>query len=482
MLYNLDWLRTGKKFPPITEAKRIEEYEHNAMIFDMDSFIEFSALAQRLILNFDDYIKFPLILSYQRLVTTKLADMVCGAFPSIIAKKDELTDEIQQIRDTTLFDEKLYSSVVDFSRFGVVVFRLFRSEETDKGDFTLWNPKQWFPIIKNDGTNRIKEHILAWKKNVGTATVPRYILEIQRHPIEGKKYILEKWSLDGTGGIIEKLISRKIVYTGDLPCLIHYAANIPTTTNIYGTSDYKVLNTLVCRATERVKQILNILDAHADPSMIGPDSMLEADEKGQLMLKTKRFYAVGQDELKPEYLTWNGQLESAFKALEFLLNQIYILSEMGDAFLGATEKTGQAISGTAMRFKMASPLTKSRRVANSLTLPVKKLMAGLLMLEDKEVRFQDLSIRWEDSLPKDPREQTELIKLQTGESAVVPLKTALMEQFDLSSEDALKWIDSIDARNPQGNTGVNSKKKGSDQSLTKGTDGSTGTKNEKQEE
>ena len=480
MLYNLDWLKEDQPFPPKCELKRIEQYKNNAKIFDMTSFEEFSTLASKLISNFDEYINFNLILGYQRLVTLKLADMVCGAYPSITAKTDELTDEIQQIRDVTNFDDKLYSSIVDFSRFGVTVYRLFKSEETDKGDFTCWDPTQWFPIIRNDGTNRIKEHVLAWRQNIGTCDLPKYQLQVQRHPVEGGYYIEETYSMDDSGTCIKNLVMSKKIDTDDYPCLIQHAANIPTTTNIYGTSDYLIINTLVYKATERIKQILRILDIHADPSMTGPDTMLEPDKDGTLVLKMKQFYAVGPDEREPKYLTWDGQLDSAFKALEFLLNQLYILSEMGDAFLGASEKTGQAISGTAMRFKMASPLIKARRVTNAITLPVKKLMASLLKFENQNVRFQDISIKWEDSLPKDPREQAELVRLQTGEPAIMPLKTALMEQYDMSSEDAEDWIKEIDSRGPKDNdTQPNIKQKGSTQSLTKGNEGSTGTSNKK---
>lgn len=480
MLYNLSWLKENEPFPPKVEVKRLNDYTKNAALFDLVNCNEFENVSRQLISNIDDFINFPVILAYQRLVTVKLADMVCGAVPSITAKTDELTDEIQQIRDTTNFDEKLYMSTIDYSRLGVAVFRLYKSEETSKGDFTCWYPGHWFPILRNDGTNRISHHVLAWRKNVGTESLPKYNLEVQIHPIEGKYYDYRVYAMDDNGTNIGKIIYAKRVSTGNMPCLIQYAANIASSTNVYGTSDYVIINTLVYKATERIKQILRILDKHADPSMTGPVSLLEENEKGEQVLKLRQFYATGPDEQSPKYLTWDGQLDSAFKALEFLLNQLYILSEMGDAFLGASEKTGQAISGTAMRFKMASPLIKARRVTNAITLPVKKLMATLLAFENENVRYQDLSIKWEDSLPKDPREQAELIRLMTGEPAIMPLKSALMEQYDMTSEDADEWVKQIDERADKrqtNDTTPNVQKKGSTQAVTSGTEGSTGTAN-----
>jgi hypothetical protein len=143
-------------------------------------------------------------------------------------------------------------------------------------------------------------------------------------------------------------------------------------------------------------------------------------------------------------MTWDGQLDAAFKALEELMNQIFIMSEMGEAFLGNTRGAGQAVSGTAMRYKMVSPLEKARRVSNSFTLPLKKLMSGLIRIESgKEMRYQDINIIWEDSLPKDPREVAELTRLQTGAPQILPLKHALMENYDMDTVDAEHYIDEI---------------------------------------
>ena len=40
MLYNLDWLATGKNFPPLCEMSRIERYKQNAKLFDGDHFAD----------------------------------------------------------------------------------------------------------------------------------------------------------------------------------------------------------------------------------------------------------------------------------------------------------------------------------------------------------------------------------------------------------------------------------------------------------
>ena len=60
------------------------------------------------------------------------------------------------------------------------------------------------------------------------------------------------------------------------------------------------------------------------------------------------------------------------------------------------------------------------------------------------MRFQDINVTWEDSLPKDPRENAELTRLQTGAPQIIPLKHALMENYDMDTVDAEHYIEEID--------------------------------------
>lgn len=448
MLYGLEWLNPETMFPPKEENWRLTAYKWYAGLFDINPFEAFGNYGNRLIANFDQYFRLPLLLGYQRLSTIKLADMVMGDPPSITVNNDDsMTDKIGDIRDDTDFNAKLYQMLIDFSRYGVTVLRFFNDDAVpeDQGNFAVWDPSEWFPILRKDGTKRIKEHLLVWRVNYGTPTDPDWYLEIQRHPIEGGKYYEMRYSMDAGGSVVKRKLTSREINTGDMPCLVQHIANLPSTTNIYGTSDYKIMNELVFKATERMRQILQILDKHADPSMTGPATMLEQNEQThELEFKASQFYAVSPGEEHPEYMTWDGKLDSAFKGLEELLSQIYIMSEMGEAMLGNTRGTGQAVSGTAMRFKMVSPLEKARRVENSFSLPIRKLIANLIYIGlGKKLRFQDINLTWKDALPKDPRENAELTRLQTGAPQIIPLKHALMDNYNMDTADALHYIDEI---------------------------------------
>ena len=545
MLYNMDWLQPGKQFPPSAERERIIRYHQNAHLFDGDHFDDpefrsrvpagvsaevhvnlYAKCAERIsrvVGNWNEIISFPTLLNYQRLMTLKVADLVCGEHPTISGVTPKENAAIRNIRDTSDFDAKLYATVIDISRYGDAVWRVYKDYD-GKMNFTPWDPTQWYPVVRQDGTNSIMTHCLCWIENRSEDTYrPDYYLHAQIHPVEKPGYYTYKiFKMDINGSNIKEQVSSIEVKTGLKQCAVQHLKAFTATNSVYGYDDYMPLDSILAEIMTRVGQISAILDKHADPNITGPVSMLEVDEEtGEYVLKTGKFYAVSPGEEKPEYMTWDGQLSSAFKQLEFLINQMYILSEMGAALLGGQDGSSQAISGTAMRFKMVNPLAKVRRIANSLTRPVRQLFSILSITAEVEesefespdnaaqaptdpsaqptaqsasvaplvlpIPYRKISVFWADGLPDDPRENIENCKLATGATKMMPLEKGIMEYFGRSNEEALQWIgcirkeseenmllqttpkttedDNPNKPGPQDGTGINPTKKGSDTGL-----------------
>lgn len=540
MLYNMDWLQPGKQFPPSAERERIVRYHQNARLFDGDHFDDpefrsrvpagvsaevcvnlYAKCAERIsrvIGNWDEVISFPTLLNYQRLMTLKVADLVCGEHPTISGVTPKENAAIRDVRDTSDFDAKLYSTVIDISRYGDAVWRVYKDYD-GKMNFTPWDPTQWYPVVRQDGTNTITHHCLCWVENRSqNVHRPDYYLHAQIHSVEKPgSYTYKVFKMDIDGANIKEQVSSVEIRTGLDQCAVHHLKAFTTTNSVYGYDDYMPLDSILAEIMTRVGQISAILDKHADPNITGPVSMLSMNETtGEYELKTGKFYAVSPGEEKPEYMTWDGQLTSAFKQLEFLVNQLYILSEMGAALLGGQDGSSQAISGTAMRFKMVNPLAKVRRIANSLSRPVRQLFSVLSIAaevdesefeipesvpqaegvvaqpkpQDKPlvlpIPYRKISVFWADGLPDDPRENIENCKLATGATKMMPLETGIMEFFGRSNQEALQWIERIrketeenmmsqqtspengddpNKPGPQNGTGVNPAKKGSDTGL-----------------
>ena len=542
MLYNMDWLQPGKQFPPSAERERIVRYHQNAMLFDGNHFDDpefrsrvpagvsaevcvnlYAKCAERIskvVGNWDEIISFPTLLNYQRLMTLKVADLVCGEPPIISGVTPKENAAIRDVRDTSDFDAKLYATVIDISRYGDSVWRVYKDYDK-KMNFTPWDPSQWFPVVRQDGTNSFIAHCLCWMENRSKDVHrPDYYLHAQIHEVAKPgqyTYKVFKVNIDGT--TIHKQVSSEEIKTGLTQCAVTPLKAFMTTNSVYGYDDYMTLDSILAEIMTRVGQISAILDKHADPNITGPASMLKMNpDTGEYYLDTGKFYAISPGEEKPEYMTWDGQLTSAFKQLEFLINQLYILSEMGAALLGGQDGSSQAISGTAMRFKMVNPLAKVRRIANSLSRPVRQLFSVLsntAEVDESEfespdfapqapegvsaqpaaenkpltlpIPYRKISVFWADGLPDDPRENIENCKLATGATKMMPLEKGIMEFFGRSNEEALQWIkhihreslesmavqsaqssDNTDDPNkpgPQNGTGVNPSKKGSDTGL-----------------
>lgn len=528
MLHDLSWLQQGQPFPPLLERDRLERYAQNAALFNNDQFAGgmfrqrdtypemtqqmlgvYSACAERIsqvIGNFDDIISFPVLLNYQRFMSLKIADLVAGEHPLITGATDTENAKIKWLEDSTNFFEKLYSIVIDLSRFGDCPIRVYKDAQTGYYTFTIWDAMQWYPIVSQDGTDTIKAHCLVWTENKSQDDqIPDLYVHVQVHSTDNPGvydyYVFHNGSERSVMGELVEGYPKHIA-TGLKTCAVMSLRQYAVSGTVYGYDDYVPIDAIMAEIITRVSQISVILDKHADPSMTGPVSMLRMNTKtGERYLERSKFYGINPEDEKPEYLTWDGQLEASFKELEFLVNQLYILSEMGAALTGGQDSATNAVSGTAMRFKMVNPLAKARRISNALTMPLRRLVSVIGSNapdidestsqpsdgEDTELPFGHVSLKWKDGLPDDPREQLEMCKLASGKASMLPLEDCLMAYLGKTSAEAGKLA--IQLRNeaqadqavqssqtsqqgdtnkpgPQDGTGVNPQKKGSTTGIT----------------
>lgn len=435
--YDLDFLNEGNSWPPKEDANRLHHYANQRRQFELEPVDQLQTLLPEGLLSLVDYETFTKsckLLGYPRLMTLKLVDMIIGQPPIISAQgDDEKTEKIKDVRCNCQFNSTFEQALIDYSRHGVLLYRVFKDEQS-KPMTAAWDPSEWFPVFFADGTKRIHYNVLGWSNGKEVT--------VQIHNAQNGEYeerVIELTSSNTLG----RTKSAKMYNTGSGKKLFFAVVNTPTSTNPFGTNDYAIINGLLQKAIQRLQAILRVLDEHADPSMTGPHSLLKREENGEMVFYTSKYYAVGKDEERPQYLTWDGQLESSFKAFDVLCKQIYVLSEMGEAFLGTADGGGNVVSGTAMRFKMLSPLEKARRVENRLTEPVKDIMSTLMFLAGEEIVSSDINIAWRDSLPKDPSETANLTRLESGAPAVKPLFHALMDNYELDKETAQHYVENI---------------------------------------
>jgi hypothetical protein len=146
-----------------------------------------------------------------------------------------------------------------------------------------------------------------------------------------------------------------------------------------------------------------------------------------------------------QYITWDAQLEANFKQIELLLNQLYVLSEMGATLLGGEDKGSSNASGRALKFKMISPLAKVKRITMMIDPVIKNTIKLISQLGGQNVNNltdEKIVIKWQDGLPNDALEEAEIIEKRKN-SGTISLKTVLMEYDQMSEDKAEEEIEAI---------------------------------------
>ena len=452
MLISLDFLNPGSEWPPTSEKERLVKYQDNRDIFEGNHADVYSAAfkrIERVIGNFSNIISFHTIINYQKLISLKSADLLFGEPPNFSAG-DEGSPEQTSI-DTIIENSELintgYEGIIDASRFGTGIFQIYQSDIG--GIISVIPPGLWFPVVSEDNIKKILYHILAWKVSAGDE---KY-LKVQIH--EKGKYTERLYYIDNStatsnvlGDTIGKLISEEIFQTGLSDFAIIPFHNVLTSDRIYGFDDYSDIDSIISEILVRVSQISKILDKHADPSATGPAAAMVKDgASGEWKMKMGGYFPrLDNESPEVKYITWDGQLTAAFSHLEFLINALYTISEMGSAIFGdLSNKAGQIPSGSALKRLMISPLAKVNRMRMRIDPALKKAIKLCSELPGKNIKkLETVSITWQDGLPGDPAEEANIMQIRTAGKQTMSQKRALKTYDGLSEEEADNEISQIE--------------------------------------
>lgn len=428
MLTDLSWLENGQVFPPAQERKRLDEYRRNDMLFSTKIPHEwqtsFSAIARRLGKNQSEI---DTVFNYQQLISKKTADFVCGEPPTIETEQD--TDKIIKALARLEFFTKLYEAFIDVSRFGNAVLK-FRDKNV-----TAVSPMFWFPICDKSDLKSIAHHVIAYPVNPDSNGIMQS-LYVEIH--EKGRFTERTYGLNGAS--IGSMTDEKTHTTGLEEFAVQVLTNTTCSSSLFGISDYSIINSVVEKLIWRFSCIDNVLDKHAEPSMSGPSSALDYDEKfGVSFLNLGKYFA-RDSEQSPDlrYITWDGNLESSFKEAEMLFNQLYILSEMGQAFADAG---GSDSSGTALKLRLVSPRVKAARLAKLNDSRVKNIICILCQLNGISVDYDSLTLHWNDGLPTDETEQIQTLSLAVQNK--IMSQYAAMKRLGISDAEVEAELEQI---------------------------------------
>jgi hypothetical protein len=444
LLTSINFLSHGNPWPPPTEAERIERYAQNRLLFEGKHEQVYKDWIR--LLREDQKATLEMVLNWHKRLTLLFADLLLGEPPKITAgNKDSQEQEAVEriIEDNGLFNVA-YEVALDVSRYGTGLFKIrYDGRAIIEGQ----QPAIWFPVVKPDNIKEIQAHVLAWTYEEDTQergkTVTKKYLQTEIH--ERGKITTAKYPIENN--IIGPALEYQETETGVDEFLIVPVNNIVTTDRVTGLDDYSDLDSIIQELEVRIAQISRILDKHADPNMYGPDSALEQDTTGQWTYRGGgKYFPVGEGEQPPGYVTWDGQLEAAYKQIDLLMEQLYILSETTAAAFGQL-KAGLAESGTALRRLMMAPLAKVNRIRMRFDPALKEVLWLASLLEKAQgmagsVELTDIHIDWKDGLPDDENELTQN-EVQRYTSGLSSLESSLRRMYGLEGQALQEEVDRI---------------------------------------
>lgn len=433
MLTNIDWIAEGKPFPPVEEEERLKRYKDEEHMFNGEYTFVYGSYFAELQNNLrmrDANVQ--TILNYPQLLSKKTADFICSEPPEI--NTGENTDVINDTLDNMAFNNTLYEAMMDISRFGNSVIKILDNR------ISIVPPEYWFPIVDPYDAKHVTTQVLAFVSG------NEIYVEIHNNGYYERRYYEVK-KQKGNKNALEfgKLLNRETIITGIGENAVQVLTNVTNSKSIYGISDYNIIKGVHKQLLWRIFCVERILDKHAAPSLVGSNTMLQQDPvTGMYLFKAGNFFERNSnDDVMPQYLTWDGNLNAVQWEIEWLTNQLYTLSEMGAAFLEGAGK-GEVNSGRALKLRMTSPLIKAQRLIGINEQAIKLIITIMSVATGQAVQLKDISITWNDGLPNDTIELCEIYEKATGGKAFMS-QFAAVKSFngldDAKTDEELAMIE-----------------------------------------
>jgi hypothetical protein len=425
-------------------------YAKNRMLFEgrhAEVYEEAFQRITRVIGNFEDVVSFATIANYQKLITLKVADLLMSEPPKIVAGEIGSTEQqsVENISERTDLHNKSYVAALDVPRCGDGLLRVYSTP--DGGMIGTAQPQFWFPVVDPDDISIFTHHVIAWTKQLNDSQQELTVRIHEKGFYTEKKFLLQGFSDIAAYRIVQKNSEQRFD-TGLDDFAIIPIPNVLTSDRVHGMDDYTDIDSIISELLVRIGQVSKILDKFAEPSVSGPSSSLEPDPiTGKWVLKLGNFFARdSKDDAEVKYITWDASLDANFKQIELLINLLHAMSEMGGNILGDTKDEGGVLSGTALRFKMVSPLAKAKRISNRFKTALQKAVRLCSQLGgDGVVDLSDvpISVTFMDGLPNDPMEEATIMATRTANKPTISQKRALMVYDGMSPEDAENELQQI---------------------------------------
>ncbi|MEI2356066.1 phage portal protein [Mesobacillus zeae] len=450
-------------YPHPAHKDRIQRYQLHKRLFKGDHFAILESHLNRYQLN-----QYYIAVNMAGIICKKSADFLFGETPVFSAGNADNSPE-QKAIERLVADNDLnitnYESALANSYRGDSFYKIRWGQrygglipvqaDSYRTIIESQNAEYVFPEASLTDANTIIAYHVAFPQLVEHTKGEEWILHVESHyagMITYRKFRMNPISYaPGTNEVSQWKIyaeiteARNAITTGvPFPLIVH-VPNYSVDDDWQGIDDLTEHLGMFTEINNRISKIAEILDKHSDPAMAVPSGSLGEDDNGQPVFRAGRdkiFEVMDKAEVVPQYITWNGQLDAAFKELEKLIDIILMNAEIPPVALGRDNSGTSGASGLSVKWRMNSLLAKINRKRQYYEKGLKRLLLTAQLLEhahsDEKLDYQVVTpiIKFKDGLPDDDMEQASIKQVRTGGKATQSQLSAIMELNGCTEEQA----------------------------------------------
>lgn len=464
MFGQLDIFQAGEVYPSPLHEARIKRYKDNKQMFKGEHFDVLKKVYPELNDRYRNTIY--VALNLPSVIAKKSADFLFGESAVVSAGKEDNSPE-QKAVERFITDNDLnilnYESALSNAYRGDAFYKVrygqeyggYLPKEVDAFRVVIenQNPEYVFPETIQGDANKVICYHIAYPVLLDENR-DEWILKVESHfagAVRYREFVITPLVQNAIGEVLQWTIDSdvpeadKTIKTGVPYPLVVHIPNFATDDNWEGMDDIYEHYGLIMEISNRLSLIADILDKHSNPAMAVPMGTLEEDANGVPQFRVgidKVFEIMDKQEIVPQYITWNGELTSAFQQLDKLIELFFTLTEVPMVSLGAGDSGTSGSSGLSIKFRMSSMISKVNRKRQYYDKALKRVFKIAQLLEKQvygdalEYEVTDVKIHFKDGLPDDEMEQATIYSTRLAGMPTISQKTAIMKMDGLTEEQA----------------------------------------------
>lgn len=443
---SVGFIGEGVQFPPLLSQKRLKDISLN-----IERYEEGNKKKKGLSVCVENNGRIEIdcnisTLNYYKLVTNKFLSLLLLNKPNICCTCSHTNTNTNEHQDKLeeFLSGNFYSALQDcmqnFSMCGEGYLQLYLDNK-GKVKVSNINPAYVYKVVSKENIREIESYVVCIVlKNYNYVSNKEeiYGLKVQEHKRGYYKEYIREYNGVRLGKLKEE---NKVVNTGLEDFAIYSFSNNITSVGVYGVSDYKHIEDLVCEKERRLALISNILDKFSSPTLETDISNFKENQAtGQLEAKVLgNVVAVRRDGAETKYITWDANLESSFKALEVVNKELATISELGVMLTGDFKGVP---STKTMRLLLKSSLDMVSRKIDTIDVVLKRLFKEAInAVSSVKISNKDVRIEWREGLEEHIEDISNVINSRVG-AGTLSVQSALMRE-GYSKEQAIEEYELI---------------------------------------